>query len=334
MDHQERDESSCLTMTEAFSIVSLSFLCGASLIISIPAVVAGIQKYYVKEPDLRLERLMVYLACGACVTSALGCLQWVSYFAAHSHTARLICSVQSYVWLMVATFYFMFMLSFGIHFFAFQKWKQPTLASRIPLHTQPVISRKVEITCVCISLVVTGTVVPFAKYIFGSNLSICWRETITNSFNIPIGRGLDVMMPNVAILGVVLFSVCIIVVLLTCVSHEKRLSLDFYGWTFLVASISIVFLISILNPIGSKPVKIMILSYIPANSSFVSIASLKFKQSINNHLSPIVQGGPSKQQNSFQFHKDDQDIRETVKNTCSIIEICKVELTKKKAGKQ
>ena len=323
MDHQERDESSCLTLTEAFSIVSLSCLCGASLIISIPAVVSGIQKYYMKQPDLRPERLMVYLACGSCVTSALGCLQWVSYFAAHSHTVRLICSVQSYVWLMVATFYFMFMLGFGIYFFAFQKWKQPTSASSIPFHTQPVLSRTVEITCVCISLVVTGTVVPFAKHIFGSNLSICWRETITNGFNNAMGKGLDVMMPNVAILGVVLFSVCIIVVLLTCVSHEKRLSLDFYGWTFLVASISMVIVISILNPIGSKPVKIMILSYIPANSSFVSIVSVKFKQSIGNHLSPIVQGGPSEKQNTLQFHKDDQDIKEPLKNTCSIIEIFK-----------
>ena len=321
MDHQERDESSCLTMTEAFSIISLSFLCGASLIISISAVVSGIQRYYMKQPDLRPERLMVYLACGSCVTSTLGCLQWVSYFAAHSHTARLICSVQSYIWLMVATFYFMIMLCFGIHFFAFQKWKQPTLASRIPLHTQPVLSRTVEITCVCISLVVTGTVVPFANYIFGSNLSICWRETIANSFNNAIGRSFDFIMPNVAILGVVLFSVCIIVVLLTCVSHEKRPSLDFYGWTFLLASIAMVIVISILNPIGSKPVKIMILSYIPANSSFVSIVSVKFKQSNNNHLYPIVQGGPSEEQNTLQFHKDEQDIKEPLKNTCSIIEI-------------
>ena len=321
MDHQERDESSCLTLTEAFSIISLSCLCGASLIISIPAVVAGIQKYYVKQPDLRPERLMVYLACGSCVTSTLGCLQWVSYFAAHSHTARLICSVQSYVWLMVATFYFMFMLSFGIYFFI-QKWKQPTIISSIPLLTQPVLSRTVEITCVCISSIVTGAVVPLAKYIFGSHLSICWRETIANSYNSAIGRGLDVMIPNVAILGVLLFSVCIIVALLTCVRHEKRLSLDFYGWIFFVGSISMVIVISILNPIGSKPVKIMILSYIPANSSFVSMASVKFEQSIDNHLSPFVQEG-LEQQNTLQFHKDDQDIKETVKNACSIMEISK-----------
>ena len=327
MDYQERDESSCLTLTEAFSIISLSFLCGASLIISIPAFVAGVQKYYVKEPDLRPERLMVYLVCGACVTSALGCLQWVSYFTVHSHTVRLICSVQSYVWLMFATFYFMFMLSFGIYFFV-QKWKQPTLASSILFHTQPVlrtkplISKTVEITCVCISLVVAGTVLPFANYIFGSHLSICWSETIANSCNTAIGRGLDVMIPNVAILGVLLFSASIIVVLLTCVQHEKLLSLDFYGWTFFVASISMVTVISILNPIGSKLVKIMILSCIPTNSSFFSMASLKFNQSVDNHLSPIVQEG-LEQQNTLQFHKDDQDIKETVKNTCSIIEISK-----------
>ena len=302
MDHQDRDESSCLTLTEAFSIVSWSCLCGASLIISIPAVVAGIQEYYMKQPDLRPERLMVYLACGACVTSTLGCLQWVSYFAVHSHTVRLICSVQSYVWLMVATFYFMFMLSFGIYL-SVQKWKQPTSASNTPLRTKPGISRKVEITCVCISLVVTGTVLPFAKYIFGFHLSICWRETITNSFNTAIGRGLDV-----AILGVLLFSVYTIVVLLTCVCHEKLLSLDFYGWTFFVASISMVIVISILNPIGSRPVKIITFSFIPTNSSFVSMASLKFKQSIDNHLSPFVQGG-LEQQNTLQFHEDDQDIQ-------------------------
>ena len=302
MDHQERDESSCLTLTEFFSIISLSCLCGASLIISIPAVVSGIQRYYLKQPDLRPERLMVYLACGACITSTLGCLQWVSYFAVHSRTARLICSVQSYVWLMVATFYFMFMLSFGIYFFV-QKWKQPTLASSTPLRTKPVISRTVEITCVCISLVVTGTVLPFANYIFGFHLSICWRETIANSYNTAIGRGLDV-----AILGVLLFSVYIIVVLLTCVHHEKQLSLDFYGWTFFVASISMVIVISILNPIGSKPVKIITFSFIPTNSSFVSMASLKFKQSIDNHLSPIVQGG-LEQQKTLQFHEDDQDIQ-------------------------
>ena len=321
MDHQERDESSCLTLTEAFSIIFLSFLCGASLIISIPAVVAGIQEYYIKQPDLRPERLMVYLVCGACVTSTLGCLQWVSYFAAHSHTVRLICSVQSYVWLMVATFYFMFMLSFGIYFIV-QKWKQPTLASSIPFHTKPLISRTVEITCVCVSLVVTGTVLPFANYIFGAHLSICWSETKTNSCNTAIGRGLDVMIPYVTILGVLLFSVCVILVLLTCVHHEKRLSLDFYGWTFFVASISMVIVISILNPIGSKLVKIMILSCIPTNSSFVSMTFLKFEQSIDNHLSSILQDG-LEQQNTLQFHEDDQDIKETVKNTCSIIEISK-----------
>ena len=321
MDHQERDESSCLTLTEAFSIVSLSCLCGASLIISIPAFMAGIQEYYVKEPDLRPERLMVYLACGSCVTSTLGCLQWFSYFAVDYHTVRLICSVQSYVWLMVATFYFMFMLSFGIYFFV-RKWKQPTSASSIPFHTKPVLSRTVEITCVCLSLVVTGTVLPFANYIFGSHLSVCWSETIANSYNTATGRGLDVTIPNVAILGVLLFSVCIIVVLLTCVQHEKRLSLDFYGWTFFVASISMVIVISILNPIGSKPVKIIILSCIPTNSSFVSIVSVKFEQSIDNHLSPIVQDG-LEQQKTLQFHKDDQDIKEPLKNTCSIIEISK-----------
>ena len=321
MEHQERDESSCLTLTEAFSIISLSCLCGASLIVSIPAVVAGIQKYYVKQPDLRPERLMVYLVCGACVTSALGCLQWVSYFAAHSHTVRLICSVQSYVWLMVATFYFMFMLSFGIYFFV-QKWKQPTLASSIPFHTKPLISKTVEITCVCISLVVTGTVLPFADYIFGSHLSICWSETIANSCNTAIGRGLEVMIPNVAILGVLLFSVCVILVLLTFIHYEKRLSLDFYGWTFFVASISMVIAICILNPIGSKLVKIMILSCIPTNSSFVSMTSVKFEQSIDNHLPPFVHGG-LEQQNTLQFHKDDQDIKETVKKSCSIIEISK-----------
>ena len=297
MDHQERDESSCLTRTEAFSMIFLSCLCGASLIISIPAVVAGIQKYYVKEPDLRPERLIVYLACGACITSFLGCLQLVSYFAVHSHTARLICSVQSYVWLMVSAFFFMFMLSFGVHFFAFKKWKQSTLALSIPLRTQPVLSRTVEITCVSISLVVTGTVLLFAKYIFGSHFSICWRETITNSCNNAIGRGLDVMMPNVAILGVLLFSVCIIVVLLTCVNHEKQVSLGFYRWTFLVASISMVIVISILILVGSKIVKTMILSHIPANSLFVSMASVKFKKSLDNHFSPIVQGGPSEKQN-------------------------------------
>ena len=304
MDHQERDESSCLAMTEAFSMISLSSLCGASLIISIPAVVAGIKKYYVKQPDLRPERLMVYLACGACITSALGFLQWVSYFAVQSHTASLICSVQSYVWLLVSVFFFIFMLSFGIYFFTFQKWKQPTSDSRIPLPTQQVISRTVEITCVSISLAVSGTVLPFAKYIFGSHFSICWRETITNSCNNAIGRGLDVMKPNVAILGVLLFSVCIIVVLLPCVSHEKQVSLGFYGWTFLVASISMVIVISVLIPIGSKTVKIMILSHIPANSVFVSMASLKFKKSIDNHFSPIVQGGLSEKQNTMQFHKD------------------------------
>ena len=324
MDYQKRDESCCLsnlTLTEAFSIVSLSCLCGASLIISISAVVTGIQKYYVKQPDLRPERLMVYLACGACVTSTLGCLQWVSYFAAHSHTVRLICSVQSYVWLMVATFYFTFIVSFGIHFFAFQKWKQPTLASRIPLHTQPVLSRTVELTYVCISLVVTGTVLPFAKYFFSSYLSICWSKTIANKT--AFGRGLDFMIPNVAILGVAVFSVSIIVMLLMCIIHEKQLNLDFYGWTFLVSSIAMVIMICFVNLIGSKQVKIMIFSFVPANSSFVSMASLKFKKVIDNHMSPIVQGCPSEKQNTLQYYKDDQDTKEPVKNEYNIIEISK-----------
>ena len=325
MDYQERDESSCLTnltLIEAFSIVSSGCLCGASMIISIPAVVSGIQKYYVKQPDLRPERLMVYLACGACITSILGCLQWVSYFAVLSHTVRFICSVQSYVWLMVAVFYFMFMLSFGIYFFAFHKCKQPTLASSIPLHTQPVLSRTVEITCVCISLVVTGTVVPFANYIFGSHLSVCWSETIANTCTTAFGRDLDFMIPNVAILGIAVFSVSIIVMLLMCIIHEKQLNLDFYRWTFLVASIAMVIVIGFVNPIGSKQVKIMIFSFVPANSSFVSMASLEFKKVIDNHMSPIVQGCPSEKQNTLQFHKDDQDTKEPVKNDYSIIEIC------------
>ena len=68
-----REELLKLTLTEAFSLVSLNCLCSASLIISIPAVVAGIQKYYVKQPDLRQrpERLLVYLACGACLLQPL-----------------------------------------------------------------------------------------------------------------------------------------------------------------------------------------------------------------------------------------------------------------------
>ena len=161
MDYQERDESSCLTLTEAFSIVSLSFLCGASLII-----------------------------------------------------------------------------------------------------------------------ITIGTVLPFAKYIFGFHLSICWSETIANSYNTAIGRGLDV-----AILGVLLFSVYIIAVLLTCVHHEKRLSLDFYGWTFFVSSISMVIVISILNPIGSKPVKIMIISCIPANNVITLTKKLdNLSSQANNHV--------------------------------------------------
>ena len=110
MDYHERDESSCLsnlTLTEAFSIVSLSCLCGASLIISTPAIVAGIQKYYVKQPDLRQrpERLIVYLACGACITAVLWCSQWICYFAAHSSTAGLVFSVLESTWLMVITFH-------------------------------------------------------------------------------------------------------------------------------------------------------------------------------------------------------------------------------------
>ena len=327
MDYQKRDESSCLsnlTLTEAFSLVSLSCLCSASLIISIPAVVAGIQKYYVNQPDLRPERLIVYLACGACITSFLGCLQWVSYFAVHSHTVRLICYVQSYVWLIVAVFYFMFMLSFGIYFFAFQKWKQPTLISSIPLYTKPVISRAVEITCVCISLVVTGTVLPLAKYIFGSHLSICWIETIANSCKTALGGGLDVMIPNIAILGVVLFSFSVIVMLLTCVWHEKRLSLNFYGWTFLVVSIAMAIVIGIVNPVGSKPVKLMILSFVPVNSSFVSLASLKFKNLIDNHRSQITQGATTEKQNTGQFYEHHHDFKQPVRNPSSILEITQI----------
>ena len=304
MDYQERDESSCmsnLTMTEAFCIVSLSCLCGASLIISIPAVVSGIQKYYVRQPDLRQrpERLIVYLACGACITAVLWCSQWVSYFAVNSDTAGLVCSVLEHTWLMVITFYFMFSLSAGTHFIIQKlKRKQSTCISSIPLHTQPVLSRASEITCVCISLVLAFAVVPSAKAIVSSHLWICWIDMVTVNCKTVFEEGdMNVMVPNIAILGISSLSFISILMLLRCVCHENHLSVNFYGLSFLIVSIVLTILITFLSPYGSNLMKVMLWSFIPVKSSSVSLASLHF----NNHNSRILQERSSeKQKSSFK----------------------------------
>ena len=129
-------------------------------------------------------------------------------------------------------------------------------------------------------------------------------------------RGLDVIMPNVAVLGVVLFSVCIIVMLLV--------SINCFGWAFLVVSKAMAVVIGVVNPMRSRPVKLMILSSVPVNSSFVSLASLKFKNLIDNHWSQTIQGGPSKKQSTGRFHEDHQDIKEPVRNNSSILEITQI----------
>ena len=304
MDHQDRDESSCLTLTEAFSIVSLSCLCGASLIISIPAVVVGIKKYYVKQLDLRQrpERLIVYLACGSCTTAVLWCSQWICYFAADSNTAGLVCSVLESTWLMVITFYFMFSVCFGIHFFVQKlKQKQSTCISSIPLHTQPVLSRASEITCVCISLVLAFAVVPSAKAILSSHLWICWIDIVTVNCKTVFEEGdMDVMVPNIAILGISSLSFISILMLLRCVYHEKHLSVNLYGLSFLIVSIVFTILITFLSPYGSKLMKVMLLSFIPVKSSSVSLASLHF----NNQNSCIPQERSFEKQNSSLKDED------------------------------
>ena len=304
MDYQERDESSCLTLTEAFSLVSLSCLCGASLIISIPAIVAGIQKYYVKQLDLRQkpERLIVYLACGSCITAVLWCSQWICYFAAHSSTAELVCSVLDHTWLMVITFYSMFSLSAGIHFIIQKlKWKQSTCISSIPLHTQPVLSRASEITCVCISLVLAFAVVPSAKAIVSSHLWICWIDIVTDNCKTVFEEGdMNVMVPNIAILGISSLSFISILMLLRCVCHEKHLSVNLYGLSFLIVSIVLTIVITFLSPYGCKLMKVMLLSFIPVKSSSVSLASLH----LSNHNSCIPQERSSEKQNSSLKDED------------------------------
>ena len=307
MDYQKTSESSCLpnlTMTEAFYLVSLCGLCGASLIISIPAFVVGILEFYVTKPNLRPERLMVYLTCGACVTSALGSSQWVSLFAAHSHIARLVCSIQSYVWLMVAVFFFMVMLSFGTHFFI-QKWKHSTDISSISLYRQPVLPRAVEITCICISSLVTAAIVPSAKVIFGSHLCACWIDSVTDSKkNIFEVGGMDVMVPSVTLLGIASFSLVIVLILKTCIHDKKHVSLDFYSWSYIVVIIILLVVIPFLNPMGTKPVKTLILSFIPLNSLLVSSIFFQYKKLIGSCSSHIQQGSTKQ----ISFFKDDQDI--------------------------
>ena len=308
MDYQERDESSYLpnlTMTETFYLVFLCCLCGVSLIISIPAFVVGILEFYVKQSDLRPERLMVYLTCGACVTSALGSSQWASLFAAHSHIARLVCSIQSYVWLMVAAFFFMFMLSFGTHFFI-QKLKHCAYISNIPLYRQPILPRVVEITFFWISSLVTVAIVPCAKVIFGSRLCGCWIDTVTDSNRTIIEEGgMDVMVPIVAPLGIASFSLVIVSILQTCIHYEKHVSLEFYSRWYIVTAMILLIVITLLNPMESKPMKTMILSFIPLNSLLVSSIFFEYKKLIDSGSSHIQQRDiPEKQISFFNDHQD------------------------------
>ena len=104
------------------------------------------------------------------------------------------------------------------------------------------------------------------------------------------------MVPIVAPLGIASFSLVFVLIFQTCIHHEK---LDFYGWSYIAVSIILLIVITLVNPMGSKPMKTMILGFIPINSLSVSSMFFEYKKLISSHRSGIQQGDISKEQISF-----------------------------------
>ena len=231
MDDNETNCYQNLTYVEQYSSFGLSGLCAITLVISIPAVILGLQEYCVKNnlSILRTERLLLYLGCADLVFSFLGCFQWISHFSCKSSVAKVGCSIIGYLWLMIAIFATVITFCIGIHFLV--QICKPKLLT-VPQDRLIKISKRMETiylsSAILVSIILSP--IPFIKNVFGYNLWICWIITTNTDRSTLLFGSVIATVFYASVLVILIFSSCVMVTVHIKICLRKRNIPNLYVW--------------------------------------------------------------------------------------------------------
>ncbi len=223
-----------LTTIQIYTPIVLSGLCLISLIISIPGIIVGLLEFCIKNKvsDQRTERLLLYLAIIAFLSSLIGCFQWIAYFALDSKIASISCSVLSYLWLNLGIAFLVITISIGIHFLI--QICQPKILNVL---TEEKIRRyrKLEIMYLTatILLAILLSPWPFIDQTFGFNRWICWINVYESNCKSYTTIGFPVIAAFYAatLIGFLL-TLLVVVIIQIMICLRKRNKRNLYVWVF------------------------------------------------------------------------------------------------------
>ncbi len=278
-----------LTLDQQYSSIALSGVCIISLLVSIPAVCLAVHEYCIinRLTNWRTERLLLYLVCGLCLGSFVGCFQWIGPLTLQSHSARIACSAVGYLWLMVSTFCFIITFFIGIHFFV-QIFK-PKILSTTPDRIK-IVARRMEIAYLTLSVLAAFLLTPwlFLNHAFGYNLWVCWIDTTDRDCTTVKVSITEVTVYYVSVLAIALFSFTILIFVHISICLRKRNIHNLYVWAFTIYLVSIMlnFIITtVVDFLGPDKVpsvihfiKIPAIGIIPLTGSTVTLVAVVYKK--------------------------------------------------------
>ena len=229
-----------LTLDQHYSSYALSGMCFISLVVSIPAVGLAIHEYCVKNrlSNMRTEQLLLYLVSGSCITSFIGCFQWMRPLSVRSAIAKTMCSGTGYLLMVAFTFIFVITFFIGVHFLI--QIVKPKIVS-VPNHRIHVVAKRMEIAYLSLSLLAAFLLTPwpFLNQGFGYNLWVCWINTDCTA--VPVATTEDTLaVYYAAVLVIALFSFTIIILVHALTCFYRRNISKLYVWVFTIYLVSII----------------------------------------------------------------------------------------------
>ena len=229
-----------LTLDQHYSSYALSSMCFISLVVSIPAVGLAIHEYCVKNrlSNMRTERLLLYLVSGSCITSFIGCFQWMGPLSVRSAIAKTMCSGMGYLCMVALTFTIAITFFIGVHFLI--QIVKPKIVS-VPNHRIQVVAKRMEISYLSLSLLAASLLTPwpFLNQGFGYNLWVCWINTTKDDCKTVPVLTTEVTVYYAAVLVIALFSFTIIILVHALTCFYRRNTSKLYVWVFTIYLVSI-----------------------------------------------------------------------------------------------